>query len=235
MIRLAIVEDEIKYQKLLSQMVIRYGKEKEKSIVVTTFSDGKQFLKQFPVEFDVILLDIDMPGMNGMDTAKEIRWMDSEVILMFVTNLAQYAVNGYEVGALDFIVKPFNYYAFSMRMNRIIRKINGREKMMLTVQTQSGFKRIPISSICYFEVRHHRVTIHTEEETYEIAGALNALKKTLEGQPFIRCNNCFLVNLRYVMGVDKDMVTVGKDNLKISRPRKKIFIQAVADYLGGTV
>ena len=106
MIRIAVVEDEELYAEQLQNYISKYAEERKKQIKVTWFQDGEDIVSGYKGEYDIILLDIQMRFMDGMTAAEKIRELDSEVVLMFITNMIQYAVRGYEVDAMDYVVKP---------------------------------------------------------------------------------------------------------------------------------
>ena len=118
--RIAIVEDENKDSDLLENYIARYFSEEasENRYQVTVFNNAGVFVEHYRADFDLILLDIQMPGMNGMDAAAALRKKDSSVLLVFVTNMAQYAVKGYDVNAAGFILKPVSYYDFLLRIRK---------------------------------------------------------------------------------------------------------------------
>ncbi len=129
MIRIAIVEDEQNYIDKLSEYLNRYKKEYGEQLSVTVFHDGDEISSGYKAQFNIILMDIEMKFVNGMSAAEEIRKVDSEVTIIFITNTPQYAVRGYEVGALDYILKPVPYFTFSQKLNRAVQKIKKRSKM----------------------------------------------------------------------------------------------------------
>ena len=102
---------------------------------------------------DIVILDIEMPGMNGMEAAEKIRQADEDVVLMFITNMIQYAIRGYSVGALDFVMKPVNYYTFSLKLTRAIGRIQKIEKEILLKQ-QDSVKKVPVEEIYYVEIQN---------------------------------------------------------------------------------
>ena len=106
MIRIAVVEDEELYAEQLQNYISKYAEERKKQIKVTWFQDEEDIVSGYKGEYDIILLDIQMRFMDGMTAAEKIRELDSEVVLMFITNMIQYAVRGYEVDAMDYVVKP---------------------------------------------------------------------------------------------------------------------------------
>ena len=118
MFRIGIAEDDPSFQKTISEYIERYQKEKNIDIQASFFQDGNELVFKYEPIYDVLLLDIEMPKMNGMDAAREIRKRDQRVLIIFITNMAQYAINGYEVGALDFVLKPIKYFSFSMKLEK---------------------------------------------------------------------------------------------------------------------
>ena len=124
MYHIAIVEDERTFSEQLQEFLKEYQEEKNIKFKISVFKDGAEILEEYKQIYDIILLDIEMPEINGMETARRIRKTDAEVVLMFITNMASYAIHGYEVGALDFIMKPLTYYTFSVKLTRALRRVN---------------------------------------------------------------------------------------------------------------
>ena len=120
--KVAIVDDELKMRQIMTDYVKRFGEEAGIELETVTFESGEQFLKDYKMIYDIIIFDIDMPGINGIDTARKLRETDTNVTIIFVTNIAQYAINGYEVDAVDYILKPVSYYDFSMKFHRTVAK-----------------------------------------------------------------------------------------------------------------
>lgn len=229
MLRIAVVEDDAGQAGQLVQYLERYGTENQEEIRNAVFPDGLDIVEDYQPVWDIILLDIEMPLLDGMAAAERIRALDPSVILIFITNMAQYAIKGYEVDAMDFVLKPVNYYAFSMKLHKARRILGERSAASVLVHTSQGTRKLPVSSLRYIEVRDHRLIYHTAEGDFEEFGSLEALENAL-GQDFARCNHCYLIHLRFVDAVQADSVLVGNDALKISRTRKKAFMQQLSDY-----
>lgn len=115
MLRIAIAEDEPAVAEQLQGYVVRCCEENQQQADVTIFPDGMALVENYHAIWDIILLDIKMPNLDGMHSAQRIRQLDPAVILIFVTSLARFAIKGYEVDALDFILKPVKYPAFSLK------------------------------------------------------------------------------------------------------------------------
>ena len=113
--RIAIVEDDQGYRDTLFIYIKQYEQERDTAFEATPFEKADDFLAVYNGDYDIILMDIEMPGTNGMDAAEQIRKRDAQVVIMFITNMAHYAIKGYEVGALDFVLKPIQYLNFANR------------------------------------------------------------------------------------------------------------------------
>lgn len=233
MIRIAVVDDEQREIQNLQDYFKRLQADICEEIAVSAFLSGESLLSTYDYSFDLICLDIELGGRDGIDTAQEIRKLDEEVVLLFVTNMAQMAIRGYEVRALDFLVKPVNYYSFSMKLRNAIQIINNRKSRNLVLQIPGGIHKISTDQLYFAEVSGHYLFYHTKDGVFRQKTSLKDLEDALKGLSFKRCNNCYLVNLKYVDGVDKEDIQIAGERLKISRPRRKEFLQSLANYLGG--
>lgn len=235
MIQIAIVEDEEAYAKTLTEYLKRYERESGESFAVSTFSDGMYLLDSYKGQFDIILLDIEMKHIDGMTTAEKIRTLDKEVVIIFITNMAQYAIRGYAVDALDYVLKPVVYFAFTQRLERAISRMKKREEKYLTVVFRGGAKKINIEEIDFIEVEDHDIIYHTKTGEFTVSGTLKNVESALEGEGFFRCNKCYLVNLRNVEGMADGAAIVGGTKVPISRARKSEFLDALTNYMRGNV
>ncbi len=232
--RIAIVEDNAEVRDLLTGFVSRYAEENEVSLQVETFADGAAIVP-YRGGFDIIFLDIEMPELGGMATAEQIRTVDQNVVLVFVTNMAQYAIHGYAVDALDFVLKPVNYYQFRVKLERAIRRVQRRGSTQITVQTMGALRLVDTAEILYLETRNRMLYYHTTTEVLPVRASLQSAEKQLAPYHFARCNQCYLVNLRHIKAVQDDFVLVGQDRLEISRRQRTAFMAAVASYVGGAL
>ena len=233
MIRIAILEDEAPVREDLAGYLRRYTRQYGTKFEVSLFADGDEILEDYRPNWDIILLDVEMPRLDGMTTAERIRKLDSEVILIFITNMAQYAIRGYAVDAMDYILKPVPYFAFSQQLQKAIRRLEKRAKAYLMVPVEGGFRRVDLSGVYYLESVGHKVRLYTEDGEWTAPGSLRQYEETLADKQFARCNSGYLVNLAQVRGMQDGMVLVGPHSLQISRPRRKAFVEALTDYVGG--
>jgi two-component system response regulator LytT len=229
--RVAVVEDsDIEAEKLRGYCA-RYQTGKDLSFDITRFSSAERFLDQYDGTFDIVFMDIMLSGMNGMAASQRLRKLDPLVTLVFVTNMAQFAVKGYEVDALDFIVKPVLYPHFVMKMDRILAKLQNDVHKDIVLRSGDTMLRVPMDAITYVEVSAHQLVYHTADgKRIEVYGTLKKAEEELDDS-FVRCNSCYLVNLKRVESVSGGMARVGGDELQISRAKHKKFLEALDNYL----
>lgn len=236
MIKIVILEDEDRQAELTVEFLRRYEKENGDSIEVKRYDRAIDLLDNYRCDADILLLDIQVPDMLGIEAAKQLRRMDANVIIMFVTNLAQYAIEGYSVEAMDYILKPLSYAPFSAKLARAIRAVKRRqtEGVVVQVRAKTEIHRFPSSRLAYIEVVNHTLVFHlTDGTVLKQWGSLGSFEEQLEGDHFVRCNSGYLVNLKYVESVEGGNVIVKGTPLKISTPKRKEFLRAVAQYKGG--
>lgn len=230
MYKIAIVEDEHESAEKLVECLDAYGDEFNVRFNVIRFKSGLDFLDRYSFDFDVIFMDIDMPQMNGLKVAKELRKIDKSVILVFVTFLAKYAIKGYEVDALDYVLKPLNYDSFKLKIERALSRCREHESREIMLTTSDGSIRLNIADLDYVEVNNHIITYHTTNGNYRVYGVMRSILKQLPSDQFFMCNRCYVINLRNVSRIEGNNVIVGNSSLTISRPRKKEFINALHRY-----
>ena len=184
--------------------------------------------------YDLVLLDIDLPGISGMEAAQLLRVYDETTPIIFVTNLAKYAVKGYEVGATGFIIKPVNWGNLSMNLDRALRAIRQNVGRTVMVPTDDGMRVVPFSQLVFVEVTGHRLTYHLEDSTaLEARGSLGQLEDELSGAPVIRISKSCVANMDKIVLVRAQGMQMSTGvTLPISRTRKREVMDAVTDYLG---
>lgn len=235
-INIAIVEDEINASTYLKELINQFKSSESFSFNVDVFENAFQFEEHYFDNYDLIFLDIEMPGKNGMELAKWIRKRNENVTLIFTTNLAQYAVEGYEVRAFDFIVKPLNKNDFFIKFTRILNHLkNSLSDEKICIKTRNGETvNISINSIRYIEVRNHDLIYHLENKEIISRGTMNSIESSLAKYNFSRSNSCYLINLKYVTKIVGDTLEINDLKLKISQSKRKSFLIDFARYAGGT-
>ncbi len=231
--KIAVVDDSPRDLQLIKGYVERYFKENGGDYQVRTFENGLDFLDEEKLSFDIVFLDVEMPHLNGIETARNFRKRDKMAVLVFITNMAQYAIHGYEVDAIEYMVKPVEYYNFSDKMEKALRFVKRDQEKTLLLHGQEVTARIPVSGIYYMEKERNYILFHTKEGDFRERGSMGEMEEKLAGSGFSRCITGCLVNLRYISKMSKDAVWVGDRCLPISRSQRKQFAKDFADFLGG--
>lgn len=231
MINIAIVEDDINYQNTLKVFLERYKQERNEEYKIDIFSNALNFLdeKKF---YNIIFLDIEMPFMNGIEAAKKIRETNKNSTIIFITNIAKYAVKGYEVDAMDFLIKPVEYFNLSLKLDKAIKIQKDDSTHNILVNNSSGFMKLDISTILFVESSLHYVIYYLEDGTIKVRDSMKRVEETLKKFHFAKCNNSYLVNLDKISKVQNDDIYIGKEIIKISRSKKKEFLDALATFYG---
>lgn len=231
-IHIAVVEDDELFRNQLVSYLQQYEKETGLSIETSVFEDGYDIAENYASRWEIILMDIEMKLMNGMEAAKKIREKDEQVIIIFITNMAQFAIGGYAVGALDYVLKPVHYYAFSKTLEKAIRRIPKIEKDYFTVKAKDGIFRIDLSTLLWIESRGHHITFHMDSGDAEsTVYTMKGLEEALQPKGFSRCSSGFLVNLSRIDKVTTGAVFIGGQELPVSRGRKDAFFQDLDRFL----
>ncbi len=232
MIKIAVVEDEDKWANLIKEYLDRFSGQESLDIAITRFRDGYELVDGYSHDYDVIFMDIEMGLMNGMEAAEEIRKTDDEVVIVFVTNMAQYAISGYKVNALDYVLKPISYMPFCETLKRAIRTCNRNEGGSIVINYKGGSKKLKTEDIHYIESQGHRLFFSTVSGQYETTTySMKEIESLLQDHRFRRCNSGCLVNLKYVDGYQGNEINVLGRTLTISRNRKNEFMAALTSYM----
>ena len=230
MIRIALVDDEPEQLAATEALLRRYEQEHGADIRLSTFQDAVSFLDPYKADYDMVIMDVKMPYLNGIDAARKLREMDESVILFFLTTMEQYAIRGYEVDAMDYLIKPINYFDFALRFSRAVKKINRAQEKYLVLKTDSGVVRVSPGQIYYVEVSGHYCLYHTALGDYRQYYSIRRLEQELRNEYFALCNSYLLVNLFYVEKIDGLSVFVHGEELQISHPKKKGFTESFSSY-----
>ena len=234
MYQILIVEDEPEAAAQLKAAIKRYGAAAGEEFHVTWNQSALCLVDERTEPVDLIFLDIDLPGIDGMKAAAEFRERDQSTPIIFVTNLAQYAVKGYAVDALDFIVKPVTYGAFALRMDRALQVMRRAAGRSLSVKSRDGLRAFPASDLVFIEVSGHDLTYTLASgEAFAVRGSLKSVEPELGGLPFLRISSSCIVNMAHVRGLHDARVTLtGGAEVWISRANKRRCLEEITRYLG---
>lgn len=228
-IKVAIVEDEDMWAETLYNFLMQYQNENiDINFFIKRFNDGDEIAEDYKGDFDLIFMDIEMKFMNGMKAAQKIRLRDDSVEIIFVTNMAKYAIEGYKVRAMDYVLKPIVYSTFSESLKRAISGIEGRKGKYIVVNYKDGSLKVNISEIRYIESHGHRLTFHLKDKEVDTTVySMKQMEEALGKEGFCRCNSGCLVNLKFVNGFNEGDVVIDNNYISISRRRKQKFMETL--------
>ncbi len=234
MYRTLLVEDEAEEAQRLSELLRRYGQAHGVEFKITWHTSAMEMLSD-KGHYDLCLLDIEMPGINGMEAAQLLRTFDQDIPIIFVTNLAKYAVKGYEVGAIGFILKPVTYGNLKLSLDRALRAVNQAAGRTVTVTTEDGIRVIPLRNLVYIEVTKHRLTYHlVDDDPIDARGSLVQIEEELSDAPIVRVSKSCLANMDKISLVRSAEIQMCDGSLlRVSRTHKREVVDKVTDYLGG--
>ena len=232
MVAIAGGDDDAEAGELLGGYITRFAGERGTDAQITGFTDAAELLHHYKPDYDIIFLDIEMAQVDGIKAAQVIRETDPSTVIIFVTNMAQLAIKGYEVEALDFVVKPVDYFSFDMVMRKALQRISRRKTQTIRLVTRDAMQVVPIERIDYVEVQDHYVTYHTADGDHTVKGTLGQAEQTLAAGNFMRCNRWYLVNIDNITAIDGNTITVGGNRIEVSRSKKQEILRAVTMSLG---
>ena len=235
MLDIAIVDDELAERERLKACLAYVEEQEGVSFSVQEYESADQFLMMFEQQYDIVFMDIQFAGgMDGMSAARRLRKADPSVLLIFVTNLAQMALHGYEVDALDFVVKPLDPYAFHLKMQRALGRVSSRKKSTIEVRDKGSTVYLDTHRIRYLEVNGHYVIYHTRGGSYTEYISMAAAEKKLNDPAFFRCDRGLIINMRMLTKIEGDTCVVDGETLIVAHILRNELKRALANYLSGT-
>lgn len=235
MYRALIVEDDAEAARTLRAHLVRLGAEKGESFSIEVVTSAVELLEgKHPA--DIYFLDIGLPGINGMEAAQLIREEDQITPIIFVTDLAQYAVQGYAVDALDFMLKPVSYEDFALRMNRALAVLSRNTSDAMSIPCAGGTRIVRITDIVFIEILHHDLYWHVsgEDEPLRMRGSISAAAKELGPEQFCQISASHLINMSHVARIQASSVLMDDGSeLFFTRTKKREAMVALTRYIGG--
>ena len=232
---IAVVDDDPKDAGLLKECVENYCKKNNHAAMIDLFQDGLDLIRSTE-SHDIVFLDIQMGKLDGLETARFIRKINKESILIFVTNMAQFAIKGYEVDALDFILKPVSMASIEYVMDKAVKRLDGSgSKTQFSLKTSDGTVSLSANDITYVEVFDHNLVYHTTKSEYTVRGRLSDVNEKLSPDRFVMCNRSFIVNLRHVSSVTSDYLLIGDTRISVSKSHRKELMKRFSSFLGDSL
>lgn len=232
MIRVAICEDEEVHTKIIYNYLKDILMDLTNQYEILEFNSGEQLLSNYPEQIDIILLDILMGEISGMDAARNIRKFDDNVEIIFTTSLIDHIQEGYEVRAYRYLLKPIEYDELEKHIGSCINHlINGSENHII-IQGKSKVYKVKIEDITFIEIIKKDMFIHTAENTYNTKMSLSKMEKELTRYSFFRCHKSYLINMKHIETLKANIAIINKQVVPISRHRLKELKDKLAYVLG---
>lgn len=217
-LRIGICDDETSARDTLWMQLSKLLREGSEEVVYD-FSSGRSavnWLEKHPGEIDLLFLDVEMEGLNGMETARRIREFNENLLIVFVTGYADYVFDGYSVGALDYLIKPVKEKRLAAVLGRVREKMYREDAKSFVVKNTEGIYRFSYKDILYFYSEKRKVALVTASGEYAFYDKLDAVEKRL-GEDFVRIHQRYLVCADAVSRIGKTFVEVGEYTLPVSR------------------
>lgn len=202
------------------------------------FFNGWDLVHQYEKQrkFDVIILDMMMKPINGIETAKLIRAYDAEVPIIIVTATPEYAMDGYKVNAYRYILKPLDKEYFQNTVRSVLITLSGKRTKYFSFTNEKGLSKIKMADILYFESNMRTLSVCCKGGKINFTGKISDLEDNLAESGFVRIHKSYLVNLEYVRNIFKDTVTLENgEELPLSRHKSKYLRECFLRYLKDSI
>ena len=234
MLLIAVVDDDPRDAQILKDCVEEYCRRSDQAAMVHVFHDGLDLIRSTE-NHDIVFLDIQMKKLDGLETARFIRKISRDSVLIFVTNMAQFAIKGYEVDALDFILKPATMASIVYVMDKAMKRLNDGGQALFSLKTADGPISLSANDIIFVEVFDHNLVYHTTRGDYTVRGRLGDVSEKLSPDRFVMCNRSFIVNLRHVSNVTAEYLLIGDTRISVSKSHRKELMKRFSNYLGDSL
>lgn len=234
MILIAIVDNDQEEMQALETRVKHYLEEENVAHFIHKFDSGVEFIRS-RAAYDIVFMEIRMEDMDDLDAARFLRIVNKDAKLIFVTHQADMAIRGYEVDAMDFIIKPVDQSTVDNVMSRALKCIEKSSGELFAIKTPSSVISISTFDIFYVEVYDHDLVYHTKQGDFRVRGRLGEVREKIGDRYFIQCSRSYLVNIRHVQSLHSDHLIVHGDKIQITKAHHKKMEQMFVNYLNGTV
>lgn len=233
--KIAVCEDQAVQINLLNNQIENWAKEKEVNISIDNFTTAESFLFKWSdyEKYDIIFLDIKMRKMSGIELSNIIREKNKIVDIVFVTGFFKYALHGYRVGAMQYLMKPINTQDLHLCLDKTLDRINDKcESSIIILETTKQVIKLDYNKIYYCIMFSPYIDIHTNSEKITLRKKISDLEKVLPDKYFVRCHRSYIVNVKYIKSITKNNVLLENElKIPISRGKYKEINDVFIDYV----
>ncbi|AWH76400.1 LytR/AlgR family response regulator transcription factor [Clostridioides difficile] len=235
MINIGICDDELHYRLKIKDILKKVLSSYTMDYNIHEFSSGKELLCNYPKNLDILIIDIQMEILNGIDTSRKIREFDENLEIIFMTSFPEFMQEGYEVKAYRYILKPINEKKITKNILPCIDEIMKKRNNYLTIKVKNYVDRIKIDSIIYIETDRPNIVIYTHDNTYTTKMSISKIEKILSEFGFFRCHNSYIINLKLVQSMNGNSVVINGKSIPVSKYRVKGLKLAITNILGDII
>lgn len=231
-LKIAVCDDEMLFLKTLKKQISEILPDNNYSIL--EFFSGEQLIESFQREkFDIVILDIEMDGINGIETAKMIRAIDRSVTIAFLTSHETFAIQGYEVNAERYILKQQPEYMYREQLTALFMDYNQNHKRFKYSKSGKVFS-VKVSDIIYFEVLNRKITLHSLNGDFDYYGKISEVENEYQNDGFIKVGKSYLINIAHIKFIDKNDIILKNDTkILLGRNIKNQIVEEYLNYLSG--
>lgn len=236
MVVLGICDDEKHYRSIIRKYLEEILKSNAQSYEIHEFTSGEELLENYPNNLDILILDIQMDSIDGMNTARRIRTFDSNVEIIFMTSYSEFMQEGYEVRAYRYLLKPIDSEGLKKHILACIKEIRKNKNQYILIKNKSNTYKIYSNEIKYIEVQKKDMIIHTINKDFDARYSLEKIEKDLNTEQFVRCHKSFIINLNYVENIKSNTAILSsEEEIPISRYRYKDIKEKFLKFLGDRI
>lgn len=237
MLRIAVIDDDAKFQEQIKRYIERSFQFDASAFCVSCYQNGVDFLSEYKGNFDIVIIDIMMPLMNGLEVAHKLREYDKNVLVLFITMTADFAIRGYEVSAIDYILKPLSYEKdFKYKFERVIKMAleqNQRKKEIVLKDENGRLVKLDVDELIYVLKDKDKAMYYTKQGTFAQRITISKVKESLNGtEAFAAANSGCLVNMAFIHNAKGSTIEMQDGTkLALSRGKKKEFYEKFFGYI----
>ncbi|KAB1441254.1 LytR/AlgR family response regulator transcription factor [Candidatus Galacturonibacter soehngenii] len=232
-INIAICDDNKIFCNQLKEFIERYSHDNDTRCKVSSFNSGIELLEQYTDDYKIIILDIEMEGMNGIETALEIRKKNQKVIMWFLTVSEAYVMDGYKAEAFRYLIKPLSYEEFAEQFKESIKWVEEKYVTPIIVEYKNETYHLEEDDILFIEVYGHKLIYHLHNKPITTIDSLKNIETKLSKSSFVRIHRSYLINLKKVKTFNKvEIIMQNNEKVPISKYKEKEFKQAYTQFWG---
>lgn len=235
--KIAVCEDNVVQINLLNNKINNWAREKGINLSIDNFTTAESFLFQWSDydKYDIIFLDIKLSKMSGIELSNIIREKNKVIDIVFVTGFFKYALHGYRVGALQYLMKPINTQDLYFCLDKTLHRINKEHRTSkIVLETTKQVIKLDYNQIYYCIMFSPYIDIHTNSEKITLRKKISDLEKILPNEYFVRCHRSYIVNVKHIKSITKNNVFLENGvKIPISRGKYKEINDIFIDYITG--